>query len=380
MEDLERMAIFARVVETKSFSEAARRLNLSKSLVSKQITQLERSVGARLLNRTTRAMSLTEAGAVFYEHCARIVEELEQAKSAVGQFHLEPRGLLRLSASVAFGTLHIAPALPDFLARYPEVQIDMEIKDRFVDLADERFDVAIRIAEDPGQNLAARRLAVVKRKICATPEYFTRHGVPRTPQDLEHHNCLTYTYFNPQDPWRLSGPTGDISVAAKGNLRLNDDEALSETVLKGLGIAVLPTFIVGKHLQAGRLQSVLSDYAPPERHIYAVYLPNRHVSPKVRAFIDFLVERFAPEPYWDREDFRPGDEVYHRSLTPGAIAMTRKPKTPPAPKVSASQVAPHPKPTDPKHCDWLIDEGADASFPASDPSSITQPHRKPRKK
>jgi DNA-binding transcriptional LysR family regulator len=300
MEDLERMAIFARVVETRSFSEAARQLGLSKSVVSKQMTQLEKSVGARLLNLTTRAMSLTEAGAVFYDHCARIVEELQAAKDAVGQLHSQPRGLLRVSASVAFGTIHIAPALPDFLARYPEVRIDMEIKDRFVDLADERFDVAIRITKEPAPNLVARRLATVKRQMCATPAYFKRHGVPRTPKDLENHNCLTYTYFNPQDPWRLRGPDGDISVAATGNLRLNDDEALSEAVLKGLGIALLPTFIVGKDLQAGRLRAVLSDYIPLERHIYAVYLPTRYVSPKLRAFIDFLVDRFGPEPYWDR--------------------------------------------------------------------------------
>ena len=300
MEDLERMAIFARVVEMKSFSQAARRLGLSKSVISKQMTQLEKSVGARLLNRTTRAMSLTEAGAVFYEHCVRIVEELEAAKAAVGHLHTEPRGLLRLSASVAFGTMHIAPALADFLALHPQVRIDMEIKDRFVDLADEGFDLAIRITQEPAPNLVARRLATVRRRICATPAYFKRHGIPRTPADLERHNCLTYTHFNPQDPWRLRGPKGDVSVAASGNLRLNDDEALSEAVLRGLGIALLPTFIVGKDLQAGRLRAVLSDYVPLERHIYAVYLPTRHVSPKVRAFIDFLVERFGPEPYWDR--------------------------------------------------------------------------------
>jgi DNA-binding transcriptional LysR family regulator len=294
------MAIFARVVETKSFSEAARRLGLSKSVISKQVTQLEKSVGARLLNRTTRAMSLTEAGGVFYEYCARIVETLEEAKDAVGQLHSEPRGLLRVSAPVAFGTMHIAPALADFLSQHPDVQVDMEIKDRFVDLADERFDVAIRITREPGPNLVARRLATVHRRICATPGYFKRHGVPKTPRDLERHNCLTYTYFNPQDPWRLRGPEGDISVTASGNLRLNDDEALSEAVLKGLGIALLPTFIVGKDLQAGRLKAVLSEYVAPERHIFAVYLPTRHVSPKLRAFIDFLVERFGPEPYWDR--------------------------------------------------------------------------------
>ena len=293
------MFVFAKVVEAKGFSEAARRLGMSKSQVSKAVTQLEKSVGARLLNRTTRAMSVTEAGAVFYEHCARIVEELEQARHAVGHFHSDARGLLRVSASVAFGTLHIAPALPEFLKHYPEVRIDMAIGDRLVDLADEGFDVAIRIAKEPAPNLVARKLAPVNRKICATPEYFELHGVPETPEDLSRHNCLTYTHFNPQDAWRLRGPAGDISVPISGNLRLNDDEALSAAVLGGLGVALLPTFIVGRELQVGHLQAVLSDYVPSERYIYAVYLPTRHVAPKVRAFIDFLRKRFSPAPYWD---------------------------------------------------------------------------------
>lgn len=300
MEDLERMAIFAAVVEAKGFSEAARRLRLSKSLVSKQVTRLEKSVGARLLHRTTRSMSLTEAGAVFYEHCNRIVEEAAQARLAVGRFHSGPRGTLRVAASVAFGTLHIAPALPEFLARHPEIRIDMAIGDRFVDLADEGFDVAVRIAAAPGPNLVARRLAPVNRRICATPAYFKRHGIPRTPADLARHNCLTYTHASPSGVWRLRGPKGDIDVRASGNLRLNDDEALSAAVLGGLGVALLPTFIVGRDLQAGRLRAVLSDYVPAERHIHAAWLPNRHLPAKVRAFVDFLKERFGPEPYWDR--------------------------------------------------------------------------------
>jgi DNA-binding transcriptional LysR family regulator len=299
MEDLQRMAIFARVVETKSFSAAARDLGLSKSLVSKQVTQLEKSIGARLLNRTTRNMSLTEAGTTFYGHCARIVEELQEAKLAVSQLHTEPRGILRISAPVAFGTLHIAPALPEFLARYPDLKVDMVIGDRIVDLAEEGYDVAVRIAKEPALNLVARKLAAVKRTMCATPDYFARHGIPKTPADLDRHNCLTYTYFNPQDPWRLQGPEGDISVPATGNLTLNDDEALSQAVLGGLGIALLPTFIIGKDLQAGRLKSVLSDYIPLERHIYAIYLPNRYLPAKVRAFIDYFLERIGPKPYWD---------------------------------------------------------------------------------
>ena len=300
MEDLQRMAIFARVVEEKSFSAAARRLGLSKSLVSKQVTQLERSVGARLLNRTTRALSLTEAGGVFYEHCSRIVDELEEAKLAVGRLSSEPRGLLRLTAPVAFGRLHIATALPAFLARYPDVKIDMATTDRFVDLAEEGYDLAIRIVDQPAPTIVARKLAPVNRKLVATPGYFERHGIPESPADLERHNCLTYTYFNPQDPWRLRGPHGDISIRATGNLRVNDDDALAAAVVQGLGLALLPTFLIGGELQSGRLQAALSQYIPLERHIYAVYLANRQVSAKVRAFIDFLVDHFGPEPYWDR--------------------------------------------------------------------------------
>jgi DNA-binding transcriptional LysR family regulator len=300
MEDLQRMALFARVVEEKSFSGAARRLGLSKSVVSKQITQLERSMGARLLNRTTRALSVTEAGEILYQHCSRIVDELEEAKLAVGRLQTVPRGLLRLTVPVAFGRLHIASALPDFLRRYPEVKIDMATTDRFVDLAEEGYDLAIRIADQPASTLVARKLAPVKRRLVATPDYFAQYGMPESPADLEQHNCLTYTYFNPQDPWRLHGPDGEVSVRPTGNLRVNDDDALAEAVVGGLGVALLPTFIIGRELQSGRLQVALSQYIAVERHIYAVYLANRHVSAKVRAFIDFLVERFGPEPYWDR--------------------------------------------------------------------------------
>ena len=294
------MAVFAYVVEEKSFSAAARRLKLSKSLVSKHISQLERSVGARLLNRTTRALSLTEAGSVFYQHCARIIEELEEAKLAVSRLQAVPRGILRISTPVAFGRLHVAPALPEFLAAHPELKIEMVATNRFVDLAEEGFDVVVRIVDTPAPNVVARKLAPVHRRICATPGYFARHGIPRTPKDLEKHNCLTYTYLSPPDTWRLRGPEGEISVRATGDLRLNDDDALAEAVLGGLGIALLPTFIIGKDIQAGRLQVVLSDYVPLEQHVYALYLPNRHLSAKVRAFIDFFAERIGPEPYWDR--------------------------------------------------------------------------------
>jgi DNA-binding transcriptional LysR family regulator len=301
MKNLLGMAIFARVAEAKSFSEAARRMGLSKSMVSKEVSKLERSLGARLLNRTTRKLSLTEIGAAFYEHCARMMQEAEEGEQLVGRLHREPRGMLKLTAPVAFGTLHVAPALPEFLARYPDVSIDLTISDRLFDLADEGYDLAIRIARELPPNVVARTLAPINRVVCATPDYFAKHGVPQTPNDLAGHNCLVYTHANPDLAWRFRAADGETVVPVHGNLTLNDDEALSQAVLGGLGISLLPTFIVGRDLQAGRLQAVLRQHVPSERNAHALYLPNRHLSMKVRVFIDFLLERFAAPVYWDRD-------------------------------------------------------------------------------
>ncbi|HKU85726.1 MAG TPA: LysR family transcriptional regulator [Casimicrobiaceae bacterium] len=301
MKNLAGMAIFARVVEERSFSAAARRLGLSKSMVSKEVTKLEHSLGVRLLNRTTRKLSLTEIGATFYEPCARILQEAQEAELMVGRLHAEPRGVLRLTAPVAFGTLHVAPALPEFLAQYPDVRIDLTIGDRQLDLVDEGLDLAIRIARVLPDNLVARKLAPINRVVCAAPAYFERHGMPRRPHDLARHNCLVYTHANPDSQWRFRSGTEEDVVPVQGNLTLNDDEALWQATLGGLGIALLPTFIVGNDLQSGRLQAVLTEHVPTERNLHALYLPNRHLSAKVRVFIDFLVARFSPEPYWDRD-------------------------------------------------------------------------------
>jgi DNA-binding transcriptional LysR family regulator len=301
MMNLVGMGIFARVAEAKGFSAAARKLGISKSVVSKEVAKLEKSLGARLLNRTTRQLSLTEVGAAFYEHCARIVQEAEEAALLVDRLHAKPRGVLKCTAPVAFATLHIAAALPEFLARVPEVQVDLTLGDRIFDLAEEGFDVAVRIARDLPPNLVARKLAPINRVVCATPAYFEQHGVPAVPQDLTQHNCLVYTHANPDSLWRFRTPAGeDVAVPVRGNLRLNDDEAIWQSVLGGLGISILPTFTVGKDLQSGRLRAVLTEYTPSERNLYAIYLPNRHLSAKVRVFIDFLLERFEPPPYWDR--------------------------------------------------------------------------------
>jgi DNA-binding transcriptional LysR family regulator len=301
MQDLNLMAIYAHVVEGGSFSAAARRLGMSRSAVSKAVAKLEHSLGVRLLHRSTRHLSVTEVGAAFAEHCSRIVDEMTRAEQVASSLHAQPRGVLRVAASVAFGTLHVAPALADFLGRYPELDIDMTITDRGIDLAEEGYDVVVRVTRELPPNLVARRLAPVRRKLCATPEYFARHGTLQAPQDLARHNCLDYTHSGEQGLWRFTGPEGEIAVPVSGRLRINDDEALSQAVLGGLGLALLPTFIVGRDLQAGRLRAALSEYLPVERHVYALYLPTRHLPAKARAFIDFLLERFGPDPYWDRD-------------------------------------------------------------------------------
>ena len=299
MTDLNLMAVFARVVEAGSFAEAARRMATSRSAVSKAVAKLEKELGARLLNRTTRYLSLTEIGASVSEHCTRMLSEAEQARKLVDSLTTAPRGLLRVSASVAFGTLHIAPALAVFLSRYPENRIDLTITDRWVDLAEEGYDVAIRVTGDPPPNWVARKLAPVRRKLCATPGYFDQLGVPQSPADLVHHNCLDYTRSGEQGHWQFTGPDGDISVPVTGPLHVDDDEALSQAVLGGLGIGLLPTFIIGKDLQSGKLQAALSEYIPVERHVYAMYLPTRHLPSKVRVFIDFLLAHIGTDPYWD---------------------------------------------------------------------------------
>lgn len=302
MLDLNLLAVFARVAESGSFAEAARRLNSSRSAVSKAVAKLERALGARLLNRTTRHLSLTEIGAAVAEHGSRILEEAADAENLVASLASEPRGVLRICASVAFGTLHVAPALAEFLPQYPKMKVDLTITDRWVDLAEDGYDLVIQVTGQPQEHLVARKLAPVRRQLCATPAYFRQRGIPRTPMDLVAHNCLDYTRSGEQGRWLFTGPDGDISVPVNGPLHVDDDEALSQAVLGGLGMGLLPTFIVGKALQSGQLQAVLSEYIPVERHVYAMYLPTQHLPSKVRVFIDFLAAYIGPQPYWDRAD------------------------------------------------------------------------------
>ncbi len=301
MEDLAAMAVFARVVESRGFSAAARQLGLTKSAVSKQVSRLETSLGARLLNRTTRALSLTEAGGAVYEHCARVVAAAEEAELAVHRLAAAPRGLLRVTASIAFGRQHVVPAIKDFLAAYPEVQVQLMLTDRLVDLADEGFDLAVRVADRLGDNLVARRLAPVRFVVCAAPEYLARCGVPKKPADLGNHNCLVFGQEGLGDVWRFQSRTGSERVRVRGNFQVNSSEATRDAMLAGMGIGLAPTFTVGPDIRAGRLKPVLPRHqvVAPYDAVHAVYLPNRHLLPKMRTFIDCLIARFGPKPYWE---------------------------------------------------------------------------------
>ena len=299
MARLDAMEIFAEVVETEGFSAAARSLGVSKSAVSKQVGRLEDSLGVRLLNRTTRRLSLTEAGATFYAACRRVLDEAEAAERAVSNLSAAPRGLLKLNAPMSFGFLHLAGAIPQFHARFPQITLDAAMNDRFVDLVEEGYDVALRIGDLRDSSLIARRVAPCRTVTCASPDYLARRGRPEKPEDLRDHDCLLYANMAQPREWPLLGPAGLQKVKVEGPLLANNGDVLCGAALGGMGIARLPTFIVGRHLREGRLEAVLPGFPVPEQGIHAVYPHSRNLSVKVRVFVDFLAERFGPEPYWD---------------------------------------------------------------------------------
>jgi DNA-binding transcriptional LysR family regulator len=300
MDRLRTIEAFVRVAESGSFSEAARRLRSSKSAVSRQVATLEAELDARLFHRTTRSLTLTEAGRSYFERATRILADLEEANLSVSQLQAAPRGRLRVNAPMSFGFLHLAPAIPDFLSRYPQIEVDMIMNDRFVDLVDEGFDVAVRIGRLEDSSLVARKLAPIRRAVCASSTYLNARGVPHSPDDLTAHECLCYSNVAVANEWRFTAQDGRLwPVQVKGRLSTNNGDALVAAALKGLGLVNQPTFIVGHHLQAGTLIAVLDEFVHQDMAVSAVYPHSRHLSPKVRAFVDFLVERFGPRPYWD---------------------------------------------------------------------------------
>jgi DNA-binding transcriptional LysR family regulator len=288
------VSCFVAVVDHGSFSAAAEALEMSRSAASKLVSKLEARLGARLLHRTTRRLSLTEAGQSFYSGARRGLLEIAEAESAVAAAQAAPRGSLRLNVPMSFGILHVAPLIPRFLERYPEIQVDMRLDDRKLDLVESGFDVALRIGELTDSSLVARKLCAAPHVVCATPDYLRRRGVPRTPDDLRQHDAITFSYSDSPSQWDFTAPDGRVIwVPVNGPARMNNSLALREVLLAGVGIALTPRFIVAQDLRAGRLQAVLAEYRVREPAVYALYPGRRHLSPKVRAFVDFAAQAFA---------------------------------------------------------------------------------------
>jgi len=299
MDSFNAIPIFVAVAKHGSFSAAARELGISKSAVSKRITQLEEQLAARLIHRTTRKLSLTEAGQRFYEHALKAAIAAQNAEDSVSELLGEPQGCLKIQVPMSFGLLHIAPLIPIFLKRYPKIHIDLIMDDKVIDIIAHGFDLTIRAGVLADSTLIARKLAPLKSIVCHSPNYVT-NTLLTMPADLTKENCLLYSYSSNAEHWEFTLNNKSESINVAGNYRVNSSEALKKAILQGAGIARLPSFIAGKYVKKGELIQVLGDYAMPTTNIYALYPERSYVPAKVRAFIDFSIEYFGKEiPYWD---------------------------------------------------------------------------------
>lgn len=303
MDSLATLRLYTKVVELRSLSAAARTLGLTPSSVSRQLSELEESLGVRLVNRTTRRLHITEAGELYYQRATRILLDLEDANLAVTRLQAAPRGSLNVTAPSSFGRLHIAPALPEFFARYPEVSVEITMSDTIVDLLAAEVDIAIRITSLQDSGFIARKLANDQRVMCASPAYLEHRGTPTRLQEMRNHNCLVYAYKRGATTWRMRTENGVEEVEVQGNLRTNSGEALLICTLAGLGVCLQPMWRVAPFLKDGSLVQLFPGYpvstSSLDTGIYAIYPHKHHLSPKVRVFIDFLIERCWDPQYWE---------------------------------------------------------------------------------
>ncbi|MGB3491357.1 MAG: LysR family transcriptional regulator [Elainellaceae cyanobacterium] len=300
MDKFESMRAFVQVVEQEGFAAAARYMGMSRSAVNKLVINLENDLGVQLLHRTTRHVSPTETGRAFYSRCVGILADVAEAELSISQLHDEPRGVLRINAPLSFGTQHLSPAIATFMQQYPDLTVQLTLEDRFVDPIEEGYDLIIRIAQPKeSPSLITQPLTPVRRVLCASPLYLKQRGIPLHPTDLRQHSCLHYGYLATGNQWKLLGTDGEHLIAVRGAFCSNNGDALCDAALHGLGIALLPTFIVGSALKEQRLQVVLPDYCPPVIEACILYPVNRHLSAKVTLFSEFLQARFGDRPPWD---------------------------------------------------------------------------------
>ena len=294
MDKFESIKAFTQVVDAGGFAAAARLMGLSRSAVNKLVINLENELGVQLLHRSTRRVNPTATGLAFYERCVAILADLAEAEVAVSQLQAEPKGILRIDAPMSFGTLWLGGAIADFMVHYPALRVQLTLEDRFVDPIAEGFDVIVRIAEPPDSaSLVVHQIAPTPLVLCASPAYLQQYGVPVHPNELRDRACLHYGYSTTGNQWKLTGAEGEHIISVNGRFCSNNGEVLRDAAINGLGIALLPHFIVGEALQRGRLQTILSDYHSPDLSICAIYPINRHLSTKVQLFVEFLKQRFG---------------------------------------------------------------------------------------
>jgi DNA-binding transcriptional LysR family regulator len=295
MDRLLSMEVFVSAVELGSFSAAANIFKITPAMVSKHITSLEKRLGATLLARTTRRQKLTEIGQKYYENCKQILGQITDAESGAEAMGSRPKGHLRVNASMWFGSLTLAPLICDYLYQYPEVNIELSLTDRYVDLVEEGFDVAIRIGELKDSTLIARKLSMFEVAVCASPDYLARAGVPKTPEDLIHHQCLGFTNWHNQGGWQLLQKQLGSKVNQVPRFESDNGQALLSAAIKGIGIIMMPKELMRKDIESGRLLELMQGFLPPARPIYAVYPSERQLAPKLTSFVNFLLKNFNHE-------------------------------------------------------------------------------------
>lgn len=300
MDRFENMHAFVRIVEAGSISAAADRIGVAKSVISRRLKELEEHLGVELFHRTTRQMNLTDSGRTFYHQSVRILEDILEAEHATSQFHGALKGSLKVALPLSFGLMHLGPAINAFLQAHPDIEFDLDFNDRQVDLLAEGFDLSVRIASLPDSSLIARRLAPIQAIMCASPAYLERMGKPRLPEELINHQCLVYNLISNFDTWNLYDADGQlIKTRIIPYLKASNGEFLRDAAAAGMGIVLMPTFIVYKEIENGQLIPLLTDYRYSQLAAYAIYPQTRHLSRRVRAFVDFLIKRFEGAPYWD---------------------------------------------------------------------------------
>lgn len=295
------LTVFAKVAEAGSLTGAARALNMSNPSVTRHVADLEGHLGARLFNRSTRRLSLTETGAAFLERSKQLLLDFEEATAAASTSAASPSGILRINAPISFAVGHLARVLPQYSERYPQVGLDVTLSDRVINLVEEGYDLAIRIGRIQDSSLVARKIAPVRMLLCAAPAYLDRHGTPQVPDDLQQHRCLTYSYASAPDEWQFSHAGNNHTVRIKGPMHANSGDLLRAAALAGMGIILQPSFIVGDDIRSRKLIALLPGFTAAMTQIHAVYPSRRHLSAKVRTFVDYLIEQFGDNPYWDRD-------------------------------------------------------------------------------